>query len=109
MIRGILTAGPKGGSGQDNPMMTFFMMLLLIGFSFYFIILRPQKKEQSERKRLLGNLKKGDKIVTIGGLHGTVIELDKLGDTVVVEVAKGVKIKFLRTAISTVQVNSKSN
>ncbi len=102
-IRGILTAGPAGKGGQGSPMSTVLLMFALIAFSFYFIILRPQKKEQAERKRLLDNLKKGDKVVSIGGIYGTVVEMDKDGDSVVVEVAKNVRLKMLRSAISTIK------
>ena len=101
-FQGILTAGNGGKKTQDPTQFYFIIMFVLIGFSFYFIIMRPYKKEQSERKRLLSDLKKGDKVVTIGGIHGTVLEMEDGDNAIVLEVAKNVRMKFLRSAISTV-------
>lgn len=102
ICQGILTAGNGGQKPQDPTQFYFIIMFVLIGFSFYFIIMRPHKKEQAERKRLLGDLKKGDKIVTIGGIHGVVLEIEDGDNSVVLEVAKNVRMKLLRSAISTV-------
>ena len=68
---------------------------------FYFMLWRPQKQEQKKRKAMLDSLKKGDKIITIGGMYGT---LTKVGpQKVTVKLAEGVEIEFSRTAISTFQ------
>jgi preprotein translocase subunit YajC len=65
---------------------------------FYFILIRPQQKRQKEHRQLLANLKKGDKIVTTGGIQGTVVSLS---DTVVtVEIADKVKVKVGRNFIT---------
>jgi preprotein translocase subunit YajC len=102
VCHGILTAGNGGQKPQDPTQFYFIIMFVLIGFSFYFIIMRPYKKEQSDRKRLLDDLKKGDKVVTIGGIHGVVVEMEEGDSAVVLEVAKNVRMKFLRSAISTI-------
>lgn len=78
---------------------TLLMFALIIGI-FYFMILRPQQKRQKERQKLLDALKKGDKIVTAGGLHGTIAGLDD--KTVLLQVADNVKMKFDRSAIGSV-------
>ena len=83
-------------------MSMLLIMFALIALSFYIIYLRPMKKEQAARKRLLDDMKKGDNVVSIGGIHGTIVEVDKEGDTVTVEVAKNVRIKFLKSAVSTI-------
>jgi preprotein translocase subunit YajC len=75
------------------------MFALIIGI-FYFLILRPQQKRQKERQKLLDAVKKGDKVVTAGGLHGTVAGLDD--KTVLLQVSENVKMKFERSAISTI-------
>ncbi|MBN1902883.1 preprotein translocase subunit YajC [Candidatus Sumerlaeota bacterium] len=102
LCNGILTAGNGAQKPQDFNQLLFIGMFVMIGFSFYLIIMRPYKKEQSEKKRLLENLKKGDKVVTIGGIHGVVVEIEEADNSLVLEVAKNVRMKFLRGAISTV-------
>ncbi|MGM0885039.1 MAG: preprotein translocase subunit YajC [Bacillota bacterium] len=67
---------------------------------FYFLLIRPQQKKQKTRTAMLNQLKKGDKISTIGGLHGTVVELTD--DTVVLRVNDTTKMTFERSAINTI-------
>jgi len=102
MMKGILTAGSGGQKSGESPTTMLILMFLLIGISFWLIILRPQKKEQAERKQKLESMKKGQKVISIGGIHGTIISVDKDSDTILVEVAKNVQVRFLRSAISTV-------
>lgn len=71
--------------------------LLLIAI-FYFLFFRPQNKRQKERNAMLGSLKKGDKIVTIGGLHGTIVDLND--QTVTVKVNDNNRLVFERAAIN---------
>jgi preprotein translocase subunit YajC len=91
---------PGGGGqegGQQNPM-SFFIFMAVLFAVFYFILIRPQQKRQKDHRRLLENLKKGDKVVTTGGLQGTVVSLS---DTVVtVEIADKVKVKVGRNYIA---------
>ena len=71
---------------------------ILMAGIFYFMLWRPQKQEQKRRKEMLDSLKRGDKIITIGGMYGT---LTKVGPVKVkVRLAEGVEIEFARTAIS---------
>lgn len=65
---------------------------------FYFFMIRPQQKKAKEQKALLNNLKKGDSVVTIGGIHAKVYAVDEL--TVVLELDKGVKLTVEKSAIS---------
>ena len=74
-----------------------FAAIILI---FYFLILRPQSKKRKETEKMLGALKKGDKIVTIGGIYGTIHSVKET--TVIVKVDDNVKLEFLRSAISSV-------
>jgi len=75
-----------------------FIIMLVI---FYFLFYRPQKKEQKKRADMLASLKKGDRIVTIGGIHGTITAFGD--DTVTVRVADKVEIDFNRTAVGSVK------
>jgi len=81
-------------------MMSTVIMFGLIIVIFYFMILRPQQKKAKERTKLLESLQKGDKVITVGGVHGTVVGLDE--KTVIVQIADDVKVKHERTAISTI-------
>jgi len=65
---------------------------------FYFFMIRPQQKKAKDQKKFADDLKKGDYVVTIGGAHGHVAELD--GDPFILEVEKGGRIRFNRSAIS---------
>ncbi len=90
---------PQGGDAGSSLFSTLIMFALIIGI-FYFLILRPQQKRQKERQKLLEAVKKGDKVVTAGGLHGTIAGLDE--KTVLLQVADNVKMKFERSAIATI-------
>lgn len=74
-----------------------FGLIILI---FYFFILRPQQKRQKERQKLLGSLKKGDKVVTVGGIHGTIIGMED--KTVLIQVSDTVKLTFEKSSVTTV-------
>ena len=78
-----------------------FMQLIFpaaIGLVVYFFMIRPQQKRTADAKAFRQSLAKGSRIVTIGGLHGLVVELTD--DTVVVEVDRGTKLRFDRSAIA---------
>jgi len=70
---------------------------LLMGLIFYFMILRPQKKEQQQRYNLLNGLKRGDKIVTIGGIYGTITSVSE--SKISLEIADGVVIEMSRSSV----------
>ncbi|MDA9564000.1 preprotein translocase subunit YajC [Flavobacteriales bacterium] len=82
-----------GGEGMGN-----LLMIGLIVVVFYFFMIRPQAKKQKEEKKFRESIKKGDKVVTVGGIHGKIA--DTKDTTVVLEVEGGMKIKVNRSAIS---------
>lgn len=73
------------------------IMLVLIVVVFYFFMIRPQMKKQKELKKFRENLKKGDKVVTIGGIHGKILEIS---DATILLDSDGSKIRFDKSAIS---------
>lgn len=81
-------------------MISTVIMFALIIFIFYFMIIRPQSKRQKERQKMLEAMKKGDKIVTSGGLHGKIIGMED--KTVLVEIADNVKVKVEKSAVSAI-------
>lgn len=87
-------AVPPGGQIiQMVPMLIAFVVM------FYFIVLRPQQREQKERAQRLASLKKNDKVVTIGGIIGTIVDLSGDGTRVTLRVDDGTRIKFIRSSI----------
>lgn len=90
-----LATQPGGGAGG---LISFLVPLIIMFAVFYFLLIRPQKKKQQTRNNMLNALQKGDKIVTIGGLHGTIMELTD--DIVVLRVNDVTKLTFDRNAIS---------
>lgn len=72
-------------------------MLVLILVVFYFFMIRPQMKKQKELKKFRENLKAGDKVVTIGGIHGKILEMN---DATVLISSEGSKLRFDKSAIS---------
>ena len=95
----LIAMSPQGGEGGGGLVSTLIMFgaIFLI---FYFMIIRPQQKRSKERDKMLSNLEKGDKVVTSGGLHGVIAGLDE--KTVLLQVGDNVKLKFERSAISSV-------
>ncbi|NJM26738.1 MAG: preprotein translocase subunit YajC, partial [Bacteroidia bacterium] len=82
---------------QSNPwfQMVFFGAIILV---FYFFMIRPQQKKAKDQKKFAEEIKKGDYVVTVGGAHGRVAELE--GDTFILEVEKGGRIRFSKSSIS---------
>ncbi|MEI7695689.1 MAG: preprotein translocase subunit YajC [Chlorobium sp.] len=92
---------PPAGGQTPNPLIQI-VPLVLIFIVFYFFMIRPQQKKQKDREKVLDSLKRGDKVVTIGGVHGTVAGIDTEKKTVLVQVSETTKIKFDRTAIANI-------
>jgi preprotein translocase subunit YajC len=97
----MLFAPPTGGQ-TPNPLIQL-VPLVLIFVVFYFFMIRPQQKKQKDREKLLDDIKRGDRVVTIGGIHGTVAGIETEKKTVLVQVAENVKIKFERSAIANIE------
>ncbi|HEX9649683.1 MAG TPA: preprotein translocase subunit YajC [Cyclobacteriaceae bacterium] len=93
MIHPILAQANGQGSGYSS--IIFFAAIALI---FYFFMIRPQQKKQKQQKKFLEEVKKGDLVITIGGLHGKVLNVEN--DTIVLEVDKGLKLTFEKSSIS---------
>ncbi|MEQ9406286.1 MAG: preprotein translocase subunit YajC [Fuerstiella sp.] len=96
-------AAPADGPGvpgeQANPLVQMAPMLIMFVVLFYFIVMRPQQKEQRKRQELLGALKKNDKVLTIGGIIGTIVDFSGDGQRVTLRVDDGTRIRFTRSSI----------
>ena len=95
------TGSSGSGMGAMATQIAFFAAIFAI---FYFLLIRPQQRQRRERDQMLSTLKKGDRIVTSGGLHGTILSLSKddTKDTVILRVTDQVKLEFDRSAIGRV-------
>lgn len=98
----LLLGAPEGGAAGGSPtsMAPTLVTFGLVFAIFYFLIIRPQNKRQKETKSMLSSLKKGDRVVTIGGIRGTIVSLKD--DAVVLKVDDNTKIQFSRSAVSSV-------
>jgi len=87
----------QASSGQ-NGLIGNLILLGGIAIIFYFFMIRPQQKKQKDQRTFIGAVKKGDMVVTVGGMHGKVVALEE--DNVTLEVDRGARIKFDKTSIS---------
>jgi preprotein translocase subunit YajC len=97
-------AGAASGGGAGALVSSFIPFVFVIGI-FYFLIIRPQNKKQKETQKMLEALKKGDRVTTIGGIHGTIQSVKE--NTVIVKVDENARMEFSRSAISSVDAVAK--
>lgn len=93
MIHSILLQAQAQGSNYS-----FYIMMGLMILIFYFFMIRPQQKKTKDQKKFIEEIQKGDNVVTVGGAHGRIAEMD--GDTIILEVEKGGRIRFNKSAIA---------
>ena len=91
----VLLLGQTGGKGGGWDSMIFLVLIVAV---FYFFMIRPQLKKTKDQKKYIAELKKGDKIITIGGIHGKIAEIND--KTFLIEVEGGNKLRIQREAIS---------
>ena len=91
---GATGAQGEGGAGGSS----FFFMLIAIFAIFYFLMIRPESKRRKERQQMIDSLKRHDRVVTIGGLHGEVQDVHE--DMVVLRISENVKVEVAKSAIS---------
>lgn len=95
-------SGPAGGAaGGASGGMAAFQQIIPLVFMFaifYFLLIRPQQKKAKEHKALLDAMKKGDNVITAGGVHGKIISVDD--DIVTLEIANNVNIKIAKSYIA---------
>jgi preprotein translocase subunit YajC len=97
----LLGAPQTDGAGASGGGLMAFLPLIAIFAIFYFLIIRPQSKKQKDTQKMLAALKKGDRIITIGGIHGVIQTIRE--STVIVRVDESTKLEFSRSAISGVE------
>ena len=99
MISMAYAMGQGGGAaGQGAGGFSAFIPLILMFVIFYFLLIRPQQKKQKEHREMISNLKKGDRVITGGGIHGLITSIDET--TVTLEIADKVRVKVNRGNIA---------
>ncbi len=94
----IIYASTQGGGGSGG--MLSILPFILIMLILYFLMIRPQAKRQKQKKTMIAALKKGDRVVTIGGVHGTVVGLKNQGKIVVIKVDKNTNLTVVKSSIA---------
>src|ERR1700733_4416878 len=108
-LRGVLPADPRLLAQAQSPSggITLFLPLILIMVVFYFLMIMPAQKRQKKIAEMLKNLKNGDKVITNGGIYGTIVGLED--DTLQLRIADQLKIKISRNAIAGLQADPKES
>ncbi len=94
----LLQTSPQPGGGAGG--LISFLPMIFIFVIFYFILIAPMRKKQKRTREMLSKLKKGDEVITGGGIFGRISALDEARGFVVLQVADNVKIKVARSAIA---------
>ncbi len=95
-------APPSDGADSGGGLLALLPPMIMMFMIFYFVLIRPQKKKQDEARKMIDELKEGDTVVTLSGIHGTVKKLKE--DTIMLQIADNVRIKINRSSIGTKKV-----
>ena len=93
---------PAPGAGQGSDPLQLLIPIVGIAILFYFMLIRPQRREQAKREAMLSALKKNDRVVTIGGIMGSVANISSDGQEVTLKVDDNTRIRFIRSSIQRV-------
>jgi len=91
---------PQGGSGGGGSTMGMWLPIIAIFAIMYFLIFRPQAKKQKQQRMMIDSLKKGDKVVTTGGIYGQIVGVKEKEGTIVVKIAENTKVELARSSIA---------
>ncbi len=91
------TPAGDNGEGASSPFGDLWVPLIGVIVIFYFVLIRPERRKQKARENLLGEMKKGDKVMTTSGIYGTIAQIQD--DVVTLQVADGVRMRFARAAV----------
>lgn len=94
MISTAYAMAPTGGQAAQGGGLAGFLPIIILFAIFYFLLIRPQQKKAKEHREMINNLKKGHRIVTSGGIYGTIVSIDDT--TIGLEIAEKIKIKLSR-------------
>ncbi len=95
----LLMGAPAGGQGQSNPIMLWLPIILIFAI-MYFLIFRPQAKRQKQQRLMIDALKKGDKVVTAGGIYGTIVGVKEKENIVILKIDDNTKIELAKNSVA---------
>lgn len=101
LLVGVILLGgcvPAGETNGTTDVWTFVIFLALMFGMFYFVMVRPQRKRQQEHQKLVAELKRGDRVVTAGGIHGVIESTNE--DSIVIKVESGATIRLTRGSVA---------
>jgi len=101
MVGTAYAMGTSPGGGQSGGGLAPLLMIVVIFGIFYFLLVRPQMKRQKDHTKMLESLKKGDKVITSGGIHGTIVGVKD--DIVVIKIAEDVKVEVTKAAVAAIK------
>jgi preprotein translocase subunit YajC len=104
----LLQTGGAATQGSTQSLLMTLLPFVAVIAIFYFMIIRPQNKKQKETQKMLNSLRKGDKVVTVGGVHGIISSVKEGAGTVIVKVDDACKIEYSRSAIASVSRDEKA-
>ena len=107
MISEAFAMGQAGGQGGQAGGIAGFLPIIILFVIFYFLLIRPQQKKAKEHREMISNLKKGVRIITSGGIYGTIISIDD--STIGLEIAEKIKIKITRGNVAAVVSDTNTN
>lgn len=93
--------GMANGSGGSGSITSMILMMVIIFGIFYFLVIRPQQQQQNEREQMIENLETGDRVITVGGIHGQITSLSE--DTLKLNIARDIKVTLQRDKIAGVK------
>jgi len=102
---GCVPGGEPEGGGQGSIYMILFLVLIFA--LFYFVMIRPQRKRQKEHQQMTEELKRGDRVITIGGIYGQIESISE--DSIVIKVESGMTIRMTRNSIAGVRTREKED
>jgi preprotein translocase subunit YajC len=97
-------APPQDGGGGPGGAFAGFLPLIIIFVIFYFLLIRPQQKKTKDQREMLASLKRGDKVITSGGIYGLIEQVG--AKTVTLKIAENLKVKFGKAYIASVRSTS---
>lgn len=95
---------PEGGAQGSGGVFASLLPLILIFVVFYFLLIRPQQKKAKEHRKMIESIKKGDKVITNGGIYGIIENVGT--NTVTIKIAENTKVKFGKAYIAAVRATS---
>ncbi len=85
------------GQEQANSIWSLIILLVVFGAIFYFLLIRPQRRREREHRQLIQSLKRGDRVITAGGIYGVIDKIDD--DTVILSLEEGAKVRVAKTSV----------